>query len=207
MEPEQNIPGADILTDDCSSAQRQWQRLDQFRLPADFRGRPAWLVQVWWLIQATLFGWSPQFLFGWRRWLLRAFGAEIGCGVRIRPSARITYPWKVRIGDHVWIGDDAVLYSLGEIAIGSHSVISQRCYLCAASHHTNRIGFDIFASPVTIADQCWLATDVFVAPGVTIGRGTVVGARASVFSDLLPEVIAHGTPARAIRPRDSKPCA
>src|SRR5690349_13552741 len=102
------------------------QDLAQFRLPAAFRGRPGWFVQLWWIVQATLFGCSPQFMFGWRRMLLRLFGARVGDGVLVRPSARITYPWKVRIGAHSWIGDNAVLYSLGEIEVGTNAVISQR---------------------------------------------------------------------------------
>ena len=75
-----------------------------------------------------------MFMYGFRRWLLRAFGAKIGKGVRVRPSARITYPWKVDIGDRCWIGDHAELYSLGPIRIGADSVVSQRSYICAASH-------------------------------------------------------------------------
>jgi len=105
------------------------QDLRAFRVPAGFRGRGAAIVQLWWIVEATLFGLSPQVVYGWRRWLLRLFGARVGQGVQVRASARFTYPWKVEIGDHAWIGDDVVLYSLGEIAIGGNAVISQRCYL------------------------------------------------------------------------------
>jgi putative colanic acid biosynthesis acetyltransferase WcaF len=47
----------------------------------------------------------------------------------------------------------------------------------------------------------WVATDVFVAPGVRIGHGAVVGARSSVFRDIPPGTIAVGTPAKVIRLR------
>ena len=57
--------------------------------------------------------WSPQFFYGWRRFLLRSFGAKIGKKVLIRPSAKFTYPWKIAIGDYTWIGEDCILYSLG----------------------------------------------------------------------------------------------
>ena len=67
------------------SSQR-WQQLDRFSLPAGFRGRPGWYVQLWWLVQTLLFRPSPQVLYGWRRWLLRRFGARIGRDVIIRPS-------------------------------------------------------------------------------------------------------------------------
>src|ERR1700687_2685472 len=105
--------------------QHSVQNLSQYKIPKTFRGRPAWFVQLWWIVQATLFRWSPQFLYGWRRWLLRRFGARIGQGVIIRPTAEITYPWKLSIGDWAWIGDNVTLYTLGEISIGENTVVSQ----------------------------------------------------------------------------------
>lgn len=178
------------------------QQLNSFRLPAGFRGRSAVIVQLWWLVQGTLFGLSPQFMFGWRNWLLRVFGAKVGQGVLIRPSAKITYPWKVHIGDFAWIGDDVVLYSLGEIEIGANAVISQRSYLCSASHDYTQPDFPIYTKKVCISAQVWLATDVFVAPGVTVGEGAVVGARSSVFHDLPPKMVCVGSPAKPIKYRN-----
>ena len=180
----------------------EFQRLDRFHVPAGFRGRPGWYVQLWWLVQTTLFRLSPQVLYGWRRWLLRRFGAHIGRGVLLRPSVQITYPWKLTIGDHAWIGDDVELYTLGAITIGAHAVVSQRCYLCTGSHDYTRATFDIFARPIVIGEQAWLATDVFVAPGVEIGAGTVVCARSAVFKSLPGGVIARGNPAVVVRKRD-----
>ncbi|OKH22667.1 putative colanic acid biosynthesis acetyltransferase [Chroogloeocystis siderophila] len=182
----------------------QIQNLKEFRLPHNFRGKPGWYVQLWWLVQSTLFGLSPQFMYAWRRWLLKAFGATVGQKVLIRPTARITYPWKVQIGDYSWIGDDVVLYSLGDIAIGNNVVISQRSYLCAASHDYNSSSFDIFAKPVRIEDEVWLATNVFVAPGVTIGKGAVVGACSSVFRSLPSMMICTGCPAQPLRRREKQ---
>jgi len=180
---------------------RDCQKLDQFRLPQGFRGRSAIIVQLWWLVQSTLFAMSPQVLFGWRVFLLRLFGAKIGRDVLIRPSVRVTYPWKVSIGDRVWIGDHAELYSLGEIEIGDDVVISQKSYLCAATHDYTKPSFDMIDKKITLEDQVWLATDVFVAPGITIGRGALVGARSSVFSDMPEGMICLGSPAKAIKPR------
>jgi len=179
-----------------------YQQLDKFKLPPEFRGRSAWIVQLWWLIQDTLFRWSPQFLYGWRRFLLRLFGAKIGRGVLIRPTTRITYPWKINIGDYSWIGDDVVLYSLGNIEIGSHTVISQKSYLCTGSHDFTRPTFDIFARPIKIGTQVWIASDVFIAPGVMIGDGTVVGARSTVYNDLPAGKICYGNPAVVIKSRE-----
>jgi len=131
------------------------------------------------------------------------FGAKVGAGVLLRPSVRITYPWKVVIGDNSWLGDDVVLYSIGKISIGHDTVISQRCYLCAGGHDYGRNTFDIYAGPIQVGDGVWLATDVFVAPGILIGDDTVVGARSSVFNDLPPGMVCFGTPARPIKARST----
>lgn len=181
------------------------QQLDTFRLPKGFRGRSAVVVQLWWLVQATLFACSPQFMFAWRRWLLQLFGARVGKSVLLRPSVKTTYPWKVTIGDFAWVGDDVVLYSLGEIEIGDHAVVSQRSYLCAAGHDYTQPDFPIYDKKVSIGSQAWLATGVFVAPGVTIGEGAVVGARSSVFHDLPAMMVCVGSPAKPIKPRLSEP--
>ncbi len=181
------------------------QDLRRFRAPRGFRGRPAWYVQLWWLVQATLFGLSPQFMYGWRSWLLRLFGARVGVGVLVRPSARITYPWKVSIGDFSWVGDGAVLYSLETITIGRNVSLSQRSYLCAGSHDYTQVDFpyvlDASRTRIVVEDEAWLANDVFVAPGVTVGRGAVVGARSNVFTSLPPMMVCYGSPAEAKRPR------
>ncbi|HEY4359232.1 MAG TPA: putative colanic acid biosynthesis acetyltransferase [Acidobacteriaceae bacterium] len=185
-------------------AARQYQRLDLFQVPAGFRGRSKAVVQLWWLVQATLFAMSPQILYGWRASLLRMFGAKIGRGAIIRASVKTPYPWRLNIGDHCHIGDDVCLYTYGEIEIGAHSVISQRSYLCAGSHDYTRPTFDLIAEKITVGPEVWVATDVFVAPGVTIGRGAVIGARSSVFRDVPGGTVSVGTPAKVVGDRKMK---
>jgi len=177
------------------------QDLATFRLPPNFRGRSGLVVQLWWFVQATFFRGSPQVMYGFRRWLLRQFGARIGKGVIIRPSVTIPYPWKLQIGDHSWIGDHAVLYCFAEIIIGKNVVVSQKTYLCAGTHDFRTPSFDIQAFPIVIEDEAWLAADVFVAPGVTVGKGAVVGSRSSVFSDLPEMMVCIGSPARPVHAR------
>lgn len=179
------------------------QNLSAFRLPPEFRGRGPIVVQFWWIIQATLFRCSPQFAYGFRATLLRLFGAKVGSDVVIRPSVTITYPWKVSIGDHAWIGDDVVLYSLGEIEIGGNAVVSQRSYLCAADHDYCQVDFPIQSRKVTIGQQAWLAADVFVAPGVTVGEAAVIGARSSVFKDMPAGMVCMGHPCVPVKKRET----
>ena len=178
-----------------------YQDLSAFTMPKDFRGRNPFIVQLWWIIQATIFGLSPDFLYGYRAWLLRLFGAKLGKNVRIRPSARITFPWKLSVGDNVWIGYESIIYNLDYIKIGSNVAIAHRVYLCTGSHNIEKISFDIESHPITIEDEVWLPNDVYVGPGVTIGRGTVVAARSSVLKNLEPGIVAVGTPARKLRMR------
>ncbi len=177
------------------------QDLSSFRMPPGFRGRPAWLVQLWWIAQAALFHSSPQFLYGWRRWLLRCFGAKIGKNVLIRPSVRITYPWKLIIEDNAWVGDQVDLYTLGPIVIGHDAVVSQGSYLCTGWHDYTDPSFPLLASAIQIEPEAWISARVFIGPGVRVGRGTVVGVCSLVLKDLPPMVKAMGQPARIVGSR------
>lgn len=177
------------------------QQLDKFELPLGFRGRSGAWCQLWWVVQSCLFSTSPQFMYGWRRFLLRAFGAKVGRGVVIRPTVRVTYPWKLSVGDYAWIGDHVELYTLGDISIGAHAVISQRSYLCTGGHDPASRTFRIFAKPIVVEDGVWVATDVFVGPGVTIGKSALIGARSSLFSDAEANFVYVGSPAKKVKPR------
>ena len=179
----------------------QTQDLGRFVQPAGFRGRSRVIVQLWWIVQSTLFRGSPQFMYGWRRFLLRVFGAKIGNGVLIRGTVRITFPWKLSIGDHSWVGDFAELYNLGEIDIGCNSVVSQYVYLCTGSHNFHSPTFDIYQQGIRVEDEAWVAAGTFVHPGVTIGRGSVVGARSVVSKDTEPFMVYAGSPASVRGPR------
>ncbi len=178
-----------------------YQRFDQPRRQYDYYQRSVVVVQLWWFVQATLFAWSPQAFYRWRAFLLRLFGARVGKGVKIRPTARVTLPWKVFLGNYCLVGDDAVLYSLDEITLGDHTVISQRAYLCTGTHDLERVSFDLITKPINIGDQVWIAADVFIIPGVSIGRGCVVGVRSTVFDDLPEGMICYGSPAKPVKPR------
>ena len=177
------------------------QNLKAYKTPKNFRGRSAFIVQLWWIVQALLFSTSPQIMFGWRRFLLRCFGAKIGKKVLIRPSVKTTYPWNLSIGDYSWIGDEVVLYSLGKIEIGDHTVISHRSFICTASHKYNVSEFSIYSETVRVGAQCWLATDVYVAPGLSIEDGVVVGARSTVLSGLKGYKVYVGSPAKYVKDR------
>ncbi len=185
----------------------RYQDLSRFSVPTGFRGRPAWVVLLWQLVQGTVFAWSPQPAYAWRRNLLRLFGAQVGSGVLVRPTARITYPWKIVLADHAWIGDHTELYSLGSIEIGEHAVISQKCYLCAGTHDYRSIDFPLRTGPIRIEAEAWVATDCFIGPGVTIGLGAIVAACSTVLNDVPGGRIVAGSPAqvKGMRPAAGRP--
>lgn len=182
----------------------RFQDLSRSKAPPGFRGRSGLTVLLWQTVQQTLFAWSPQPAYGWRRWLLRVFGAEVGRGVLVRPTARITYPWKVKLGNHCWIGDNAELYSLGPISIGDNAVVSQRSYLCAATHDYKDITFPLVEKPIVVEREAWIAADCFIAPGTRIGRGAIIAARSTVLTDVGTAAIVAGNPALH---KGHRPCA
>ena len=157
--------------------------------------------QLWFVVQGTVFRFSLHNSFRWRRVLLRMFGAKLGANVRVRPSIRVDVPWNLTIGENSSVGDHAILYCLGPVTLGRHVTISQYAHLCAGTHETNTRRMLLLKPPITIGDDAWIAADVFVGPGVTIGAGTLVGARSNVFGDLPANVVAVGSPARAVKPR------
>jgi len=175
--------------------------LSRFKVEPAFRGRSPFITQLWWIVQDWLVRPSPQFMYGWRRFLWRLFGAKVGENVLIRPTAKVTFPWKVKVGARSWIGDYAELYSLGPIEIGEDVVISQHAYLCAGTHDYTRLDFPLVAKPIRVEDQAWLAAGCFISPGVAIGRGAIIGVRSMVLEDMPPAMICVGSPAKPIKPR------
>ena len=167
--------------------------------PHGFRNRAA--RALWGLVYPLLFRPSPKLLHGWRRFLLRCFGADISPKARVHPRAKIWGPWNLTMGDHATMADYVDCYCVDRIRIGNHTTVSQYTYLCGATHDFEHRNFLLRPGPISIGSQCWLAADVFVGPNVTIGEGAVVGARSSVFRDLPPWTVCVGTPARPVRPR------
>lgn len=142
-------------------------------------------------------------MYGWRRFLLRLFGASIGRKVIIRSSVDIIYPWNLKIGDYSWVGDDVTIYSIGKVTIGSNVVISQKSYLCGGGHDFTLLHFPTFQKPITVQDECWIGTDVYIGPGVEIGMGAVIGARSSIYKSIEGGFIYVGNPVEKIKVRNS----
>jgi putative colanic acid biosynthesis acetyltransferase WcaF len=158
--------------------------------------------RVLWMVGKYLFHWSPRPLFGWRRFVLRLFGAEIGTGVNIYPSATIYFPWKLTVGDWSAIGENTLIYNLGPITIGEQVTISQNAHLCAGTHDHTDPAMPLEKPPITVRDQAWVCADAFVGPGVTVGEGAVIAARAVAVKDVDDWMIVGGNPARPVKERE-----
>ncbi len=173
--------------------------LSKFQNQEFSRGAPAWKEGLWWVVRSLLF--APWFPVPSRlkSGALRAFGARVGKGVVIRSRVNITFPWKVKIGDYVWIGDEVLILSLAPVHIGSHVCISQRAFLCTGSHDFLKETFDLVTKPIVIGDGSWVGAQVFVAPGVTLHSNTVCAAGAVVVKGAGPNELIGGNPAKVIR--------
>ncbi len=176
-------------------------QLSQYDQSTYERGRPIWVVFLWDIVQTFLIHLSPHGFYAWRRWLYRLFGARIGKGVLIRKSVICNYPWKLSVGDYSWIGDQATLYSLDYITIADNVVISQQAYLCTGSHDYQSRSFSLIVNPISISTDSWIALGALVMPGITVGVGALIGARAVITKDALPWTIYQGSPARPVGQR------
>lgn len=156
---------------------------------------------IWMLFGRPIFRVSFHNWYGFRAKLLRLFGAKIGKGVAIRPTANIEVPWMIEIDDDATVGDFAILYSLGLIRIGKRSIISQYAHLCAGTHDYADRTFKLIRTPVTIGDDAWIGADAFIGPGVNVGNLTVVGARSSTYKNLPARQVCVGNPAKPIKER------
>ncbi|MEP7250928.1 MAG: DapH/DapD/GlmU-related protein [Ginsengibacter sp.] len=156
---------------------------------------------VWNIAYTMLFRFSPRQLHAWRSFLLKCFGAKVGRGVHVYPNVKIWAPWNIILQDECGIANGAILYSQDRITIGKRSVISQGAHLCAGTHDYTKPGFPLTTAPIHIGDNVWIAAEVFIHPGVTVGTGSVVGARAVVTKNMPEWMICAGHPCAAIKER------
>ena len=142
-----------------------------------------------------------RLLNGWKLTLLRIFGAKLKKNAVVYSNARIYMPWNLEMDEYAILGAEVDCYNVAKIKIGAHAIVSQKTYLCAASHDFTKSTMPLIALPIIIEDHAWVAADAFVGMGVTIGKGAVVGARAAVYKDVDKWTVVGGNPARFIRDR------
>jgi len=147
------------------------------------KGRSVGWQGLWFATQHLVFKawWCPVWV---RPHVLRAFGATVGRGSHIRTGVRVHWPWKLSVGDHVWIGEGAWLLNLEPVRLGDNVCVSQEALLCTGSHDRHSPTFEFDNAPITVQDGAWVAARATVLRGVTIGSHAVVGAGAVVARDV-----------------------
>lgn len=156
---------------------------------------------LWHVVQATLYRISLPRAYGWRRLLLRLFGAKLGRDAAVHRSTRIMHPWLLEMGDWTTIGPRSTVYNLGAVTIGDHTVVSQDVYLCAGTHDYTDPRLPLQKPGITVGSGVWIAAGAFIGPGATIGANSVIGARSVVIGAVPDNVVAAGNPCRVIKPR------
>lgn len=170
-------------------------RLSTFRND-DFDRGASRLKELAWLIVSGVLIDGPLPGSGWRAALLRAFGAEIGAGVVIKPRVRVKFPWRLEIGADSWIGEGVWIDNLAPVRISHDVCISQGAYLCTGNHDWSSPSFDLLTSGITIAAQCWVGARAKVAPGTEMQEGAILGLGAIGRGRLEPwKIYATGVPA------------
>ena len=157
---------------------------------------------LWTIVWGLGARWLPRSLgCGWKRMLLRMFGAKVDRTAIVYSSAKIYYPANLTMGRYACLASDVNCYNVDKIIVGDNSTVSQGAYLCTASHDISDPLNHLITAPIIIEDQAWIAADAFVGMGVTVGQGAVIGARAAVFKDVKPWTVVGGNPAKFIKKR------
>lgn len=154
------------------------------------------LVEVcWYLVKILFFLTAFPFPSSFKSSLLRMFGAKVGKGLVIKPRVNIHFPWKLAIGDHVWIGEEAFLLNFEPLNIGSNVCISQRAFLCGGNHDYRDPAMPYRNGPITLSDGSWIGASVFVGPNVIVGVDSVLAAGSVVTKNIPEDRVFRGNPA------------
>jgi putative colanic acid biosynthesis acetyltransferase WcaF len=100
------------------------------------------------------------------------------------------------------LGPEVDCYNVNKIIIGAHSTVSQKSYLCTASHDITKSNNPLITAPIIIKDQVWIGASVFLGMGITINTGVVIGETASVYKYVQAWTIVGGNPAVFIKKRE-----
>jgi putative colanic acid biosynthesis acetyltransferase WcaF len=162
------------------------------------------LVRMGWqFVWVLLFRLTPRPFFAWRRLLLRLFGAEMGPGAHVYPSARIWAPWNLRMMEGSCLASWVDCYNVDEVFLGPGAIVSQHSKLLTASHDYLDPSFQLVTAPIRLGANAWVTADVLVCPGVEFGEGAVALAGSVVTKSVAPWQVVAGNPARIIRSRPS----
>lgn len=150
---------------------------------------------LWNTVWLLLCRFTPPPLRRWRLFVLRLFGADVSFEANVYPDTKIWAPWNLRMATHATLGPGVNCYNASLVTLGERVIVSQGTHLCTASHDYNDPALQLFAKPICIESDAWVAAECFIGPGVTIGEGAILGARTVLFRDAPPNTIWIGNPA------------
>lgn len=169
---------------------------------SNYKHNASGLKRVLWYFTNALFFINPLFPFrSPKPALLRIFGATVGKGVVIHPGVNIKFPWKLKIGDHVWIGQNAWLDNIDVLTIGNNVNISQGALIILGDHDLKKVAHPTIHKPVVLEDGCWIGTRAIVTLGVNVGSHAMLTAGSVASKDLEAFKIYKGNPAEVVRER------
>jgi putative colanic acid biosynthesis acetyltransferase WcaF len=170
--------------------------------PVNFdRGAGVVRELLWLLVSLFLFRLCPLKLSALKCAVLRLFGARVGRGVVFKPQVKITFPWRLTLGDHVWLGEECWLFNLAPITVEDNVCISQRAFLCTGNHNYKLPTFNLITGPIRLERGAWICANSFVGPGVTVGTHAVLAAGSVTAKDLEPHGVYQGNPAVRVNTR------
>lgn len=174
----------------------------QFKYIDTIPKRIKYLRLLWSITWCIFFRPTPRWcLNSWRIFLLKLFRAKIGIGSQVYPSCFVWAPWNLEMGDYSVLADGVDCYTMDRICIGSKVAVSQRSFLCTGTHTTSSLLRPLITKPITIGDHTWICAESFIAPGVSIGEGAIIGARSVVVKDVKEWTVVAGNPAKFINAR------
>lgn len=142
---------------------------------------------------------------GFKRFLLKVFGAKIGKGVVLKPAINIKYPWKLTVGDYSWIGEKVWIDNLAPVTIGKNVCLSQGAMLLTGNHDYTKISFDLVIAGIVLEDGVWIGAQALICPGVSAESHAVLAAKSVATKTLTAYTIHQGNPATPVRERIINP--
>ena len=133
--------------------------------------------------------------------ILKLFGAKIGRGVVIKQSVSIKYPWKLRIGNNSWIGENVWIDNLDEVSIGDNVCISQGALLLCGNHNFKKSTFDLMIGKITLENGVWIGAKSIVTQGVVCKSHSILAVNSVASSNLEKFSVYRGNPALKIKDR------
>lgn len=191
VSPETNSASKPTGQTDLSTFDNRW-----------YKPGPRWKIILWFLTNSVVLNTYLPIPIRFKLAILRLFGARIGAGVIIKPAVNIKYPWLLKVGNHVWIGEQVWIDNLSEVVIGNNVCISQGAMLLTGNHDYRRSSFDLTARPITLDDGVWIGAKAVVCPGVRCQSHAVLSVNSVATRSLNPFVVYQGNPAVPVRQRE-----